>query len=142
MSAVFTVAGQLRLVGAALVLLGLAHLVMPRALAWPSEFATLRPLTRQIMYTHTFFIGVTCCVLGLAPLVLATELLVPQRLSVAILAAECVFWGLRWGVQFVAFPPAVWRGAPVTIAGYLGFTVLWTWVVAVFATALGVVLGG
>jgi hypothetical protein len=136
MTGVFTLVHQLRLVGATLVLLGLAHLALPHALAWPPQFATLRPLTRQIMYTHTYFIGLTCVLFGLAPLALTPELLIPGRLSTAVLAAECVFWGLRWCAQFVAFPPALWRDSPLYTAGYAGFTVLWTWVVAVFATAL------
>jgi hypothetical protein len=140
MSSVFTLVGQLRLVGATLAVLGLAHLVMPRALAWRPEFATLRPLTRQIMYAHTFFIGLTCLLLGLAPLALTTELLTPGRTPTAILAAEVVFWGLRWCAQFVAFPQATWRSSPLYVAGYVGFTVLWTWVVTVFAAALTIVL--
>ncbi len=114
--------------------------MMPRTLAWRPELTALRPLTRQIMYTHTFFIGLTCLLLGLAPLALTTELLAPGRTPTAILAAECVFWGLRWCAQFVAFPPAIWRGSPLYVAGYLGFAGLWTWVVTVFATALTVAL--
>jgi hypothetical protein len=138
MSGVFTLATQLRLVGAALVLLGLAHLVLPRALAWPPEFAALRPLTRQIMYAHTYFIGLTCVLLGLLPLTLTAELLAPGRMPTAILAAECTFWGLRWCTQFVAFRPSIWRGSRLYTAGYVGFAALWTWVVAVFGSALTV----
>jgi len=136
MSAALTLTGQLRLVGTVLVLIGLAHLAMPRVLAWPQQFTALPPLTRQIMHTHTFFIGVTCVLFGLAPLTLTTELMTPGRLSKAGLAAECVFWALRWCAQFIAFPPALWRGSRLHTAGYIGFAVLWTWIVAVFATAL------
>jgi hypothetical protein len=142
MTGMFTLAGQLRMVGSALVLLGLAHLVLPRALAWPSEFTALRPLTRHIMYAHTFFIGLTCVLFGLAPLVLAADLLAPGRTPTGILVAECVFWGLRWGAQFVAFPPALWRTSPLYRAGYAGLTLLWTWVVTVFATALAASIAG
>jgi hypothetical protein len=136
MNAVFTLAGQLRLVGAVLVVLGGAHVVMPRVLAWRSQFTALRPLTRNIMYTHTFFIGLTCVMLGLAPLGLADELLAPGPMPKAILAAECVFWGLRWCAQFVAFPPALWHNSRLHTAGYIGFSLLWTWVVTVFAVAV------
>jgi hypothetical protein len=123
-------------VGAVLVLLGLAHLVLPRGLAWGPEFTALRPLTRRIVYVHTFFIGLTCAVLGLAPLVLADDLLAPGTLPVAVLGAECAFWAVRWAAQFVTFPPALWRHSPVYRLGYAGFALLWTWVVAVFAVAL------
>jgi hypothetical protein len=126
---------QLRLVGAVLVGLGVAHVALPRVLAWRPQFAALQPLTRHVLYTHTFFIGVMCVLLGLAPLLLTTDLLGPGRVPAAVLGAECVFWGLRWGAQFVAFPPATWRGSRLHQAGYVGFTLLWTWIVAVFAAA-------
>ncbi len=127
---------QLRLVGAVLVGLGLAHVALPRVLAWRPQFAGLAPLTRQVLYTHTFFIGVMCVLLGLAPLLLAADLRQPGRVHTAVLAAECVFWGLRWGAQFVAFPPQTWRASRLHQVGYVGFTLLWTWIVAVFAAAL------
>ncbi|GAA5180319.1 hypothetical protein GCM10023322_12350 [Rugosimonospora acidiphila] len=136
MTGALTLTGQLRLVGAVLVLLGLAHLAMPRALAWRPEFRTLRPLTRQIMYTHTQFIGLTCVLLGLAPLMLTADLLAPGRMPAAVLAAECVFWGARWCVQFVSFPPTLWWHSARYRAGYAALTLLWTWVVVVFAAAL------
>jgi hypothetical protein len=127
---------QLRLVGATLVLLGLGHVALPRILAWRPEFAALRPLTRHVLYTHTFFIGVICVLLGLAPLALTADLLAPGRLPTAILGAECAFWGLRWCLQFVAFPPSTWRGSTLHRVGWAGFAALWTWIVAVFGTAL------
>jgi hypothetical protein len=136
MSGACALVGQLRLVGAALVLLGAGHVALPSALSWSRELTPLRPLTRQVVRAHTFFIGVTCVLLGLAPLALATELTAPGRLPGAVLGAECAFWGLRWLAQFVTFRPAVWRGSALHTAGYLGFTVLWTWVLAVFAAAL------
>lgn len=127
---------QLRLVGATLVLLGVGHVALPGILAWRPELATLRPLTRHILYTHTFFIGVMCVLLGLVPLALAADLLTPGRLSTAVLGGECAFWGLRWCLQFVAFPPSTWRSSALYRFGWAGFAVLWTWIVAVFGTAL------
>ncbi|GAA1671969.1 hypothetical protein GCM10009765_21700 [Fodinicola feengrottensis] len=132
---------QLRLVGVALVALGLAHLVLPRLLGWSTDFAAIRPLTRQIMHCHTFFIGVVCVLCGLGPLLLANELLAPGRLPTAVLAAETVFWGLRWLAQFGFFPPRVWRARRLYVAGFVGFSVLWTWVGGVFALALACSLG-
>jgi hypothetical protein len=136
MSGVLTLTGQLRLVGVALVLLGVAHLAMPRALAWSTQFTTLDPLNRRIMYVHTLFIGLTCVLLGLAPLALTAELLAPGPMPTAVLVAECGFWLARWCVQFAAFPPGLWRHSRPHVAGYVGLSLLWTWIVAVFATAL------
>jgi hypothetical protein len=136
MNGIFTLTGQLRLVGVSLVLLGLAHVAMPRALAWSKQFGALDPLNRRIMYVHTLFIGLTCVLLGLAPLALTAELLSPAPMSTAVLVAECGFWTARWCVQFTAFPPALWRHSRLHFAGYLGLSLLWTWIVAVFAVAL------
>jgi hypothetical protein len=135
------VSTQLRLVGAALVLLGLAHVVLPRLLGWSADFAAIRPLTRKIMHCHTFFVGVMCVLCGLGPLLLTDELLAPGRLPTAVLAAETAFWGLRWVAQFVLFPPRVWRASRLYVAGFIGFSVLWTWVGGVFALALAGSLG-
>jgi hypothetical protein len=138
---IFALSSQLRLVGAVLVGLGLAHLVLPRLLGWPVDFAKIRPLTRQIMHSHTFFIGLMCVLCGLGPLLLTTELLSPGRLPAAVLGAETVFWGLRWVAQFVLFPPRVWRASRLYAAGFIGFSVLWTWVGGVFVLALAGSLG-
>jgi hypothetical protein len=136
MTGLLSVSGQLQLAGAALVLLGLGHVALPRALAWRRELAGVGPLSRQVLYTHTFFIGVMCVLLGLAPLTLAADLLAPGRAATAILVAECAVWGLRWLIQFVAFPARTWRGSRLHTAGYVGFAVLWTWILGVFGTAL------
>ncbi|MFI5915812.1 hypothetical protein [Dactylosporangium sp. NPDC051541] len=136
MTSLLTVTGQLQLAGATLVALGLGHVALPRALAWRRELSGVGPLNRHVLYTHTFFIGVMCVLLGLAPLTLAADLLAPGRTATAILVAECAVWGLRWLAQFVAFPARTWRDSRLHTAGYVGFAVLWTWILAVFTAAL------
>lgn len=135
MSELFSLATQLRLVGLTLVVLGLGHVALPRALAWPRELAGVGRLNRQVLYTHTFFIGVMCVLLGLAPLALTDDILAPGRASTAILVAELTVWTLRWAAQFVAFPARVWRASPLYTTGFFGFTLLWTWFLAVFGAA-------
>jgi len=135
MSDLFTIATQLRLVGLTLVGLGLGHVALPRALAWGRELAGVGGLSRRVLYTHTFFIGVMCVLLGLAPLALTDDLVAPGRTATAILAAELTVWGLRWAAQFVAFPARVWRTSRLYVAGYFGFALLWTWILGVFVAA-------
>jgi hypothetical protein len=119
-----------------LVLIGLFHTVMPHVLAWPHEFAALRTLTRQIMYTRTYFIGLTCVLLGLAPLALSEELLAPGRMSTAVLAAESVFWGCAGAPSSSRTGPALWRRSRLHRLVYAASTLLWTWIASVFVTAL------
>jgi hypothetical protein len=135
MNDLFALTTQLRLVGLTLVVLGLCHVALPRALAWRRELAGVGSLNRQVLYTHTFFIGVVCVLLGLAPLTLTGELVGPGRTATAILIAELTVWGLRWVAQFVAFPASVWRTSRLYTVGYFGFALLWTWILTVFVAA-------
>ncbi|MCY9785302.1 hypothetical protein KIK06_15570 [Nocardiopsis sp. EMB25] len=133
---VFSVQGQVHLVGAVLVTLGAFHLVLPRLIGWPDQVARMAALPRQVAGAHFFFIGVTCVLLGSLPLLLAPELLTGGPLARALLTAETVFWSLRWLFQFAYFSPALWRGDPLRTLAHVGFCLLWTWVAGVFGLAL------
>jgi hypothetical protein len=135
-SAVLGVEAQLRLVGAAIVGIGLAHAALPRVLGLSAQLAPLPALSRQVMHAHNFFIGVTCVLLGALPLLLAPDLLAPAAVPRAVLAAEAGFWALRWGSQFVTFNPSLWRGSRLYTAGWWALTVVWTWITVVFGAAL------
>ncbi|MEU8585761.1 hypothetical protein AB0C59_01925 [Streptomyces sp. NPDC048664] len=136
MSELLTLTGQLRLVGLALIVMGLVHIVLPRLLDWPADLSTTTLLTRQVSYAHLFFIGLVCALLGALPLAFAPDLLTGARLPTALLAGQTVFWGLRWAAQFAYFSPGLWRGHRLYTLGHIALAVLWTWVTAVFATAL------
>ena len=140
MTGLLTLTGQLRLVGLALVAMGLVHAVLPRLIGWPADLAGTTLLTRQVSYAHLFFIGLTCVLLGALPLAFAPELLGGGPLPTALLGGQAVFWGLRWVMQFAYFSPRLWRGDPLRTAAHLGLALLWTWVAAVFGTALARVL--
>ncbi|OOC54096.1 MULTISPECIES: hypothetical protein [Nocardiopsis] len=131
----FSVQGQLQLVGAVLVVLGVFHLVLPRLIDWPAQVARMAPLPRQVAGAHFFFVGVVCVLLGALPLFLAPELLAGGRVARALLAAETLFWSLRWLFQFAYFSPALWRGDPPRTLAHAGFCLLWTWVAGVFGLA-------
>ncbi|WP_282204474.1 hypothetical protein [Kitasatospora fiedleri] len=137
-----TLDGQLRLVGAALIAMGALHLVLPRLIGWPADLAGTTLLTRQVSYVHLFFIALTCVLLGLLPLLLTRDLLAGGRLGTALLAAQTLFWGTRWIFEFAVFSPKLWRGDRLRTAAHATLSVLWTWVTAVFACALGTALGG
>ncbi|QKW23930.1 hypothetical protein HUT16_36840 [Kitasatospora sp. NA04385] len=142
MTHLLTLEGQLRLVGAALIAMGALHAVLPRFIGWPSDLAGTTLLTRQVSYVHLFFIALTCVLLGLLPLLLAPDLLAGGRLGTALLAAQTLFWGLRWLFEFTVFSPELWRGDRLRTAAHVALSVLWTWVTAVFTCALVVTLRG
>ncbi|MEU5384808.1 hypothetical protein [Kitasatospora cineracea] len=142
MTHLLTLEGQLRLVGAALIVMGAFHAVLPRLIGWPSDLAGTTLLTRQVSYAHLFFIALTCVLLGLLPLLLAPDLLAGGRLGTVLLAAQTLFWGLRWIFQFTVFSAELWRGDRLRTAAHVALSVLWTWVTAVFGCALVVALRG
>ncbi|GHA11939.1 hypothetical protein ACFOOM_28120 [Streptomyces echinoruber] len=126
---------QLRLVGAALIGMGLLHAVLPRVLGWPGDLGGASLLTRQVSYAHLFFIGLTCVLLGALPLAFARELLGGGPLPTVLLCGQTLFWGLRWVMEFAYFSPRLWRGHRLRTVGHVALSVLWTWVTAVFAVA-------
>ncbi|MBP0449003.1 MULTISPECIES: hypothetical protein [unclassified Kitasatospora] len=140
MNGLLDLAVQLRLVGAVLVGVGLFHAALPRVIGWPADLDGTTLMTRRVSWAHLFFIGLTCVLLGLLPLLLAGELLAGTPLATALLAGQTVFWGARWLFQFTVFPSRLWRGDPLRTLGHVAFAVLWTWVTAVFACALWRVL--
>ncbi|MGW6984041.1 hypothetical protein ACWGE1_32145 [Streptomyces sp. NPDC054932] len=136
MNDLLTLEAQLRLVGLALTAMGAFHIVLPRLVGWPTDLAATSLLTRQVSYAHLFFIGLTCVLFGLLPLCYAPVLLARTSLGTALLAGQTLFWGIRWGFQFLYFSPALWRGDRFRTAGHVALSLLWTWVTAVFACAL------
>ncbi|MFF2043604.1 hypothetical protein ACFVVX_24615 [Kitasatospora sp. NPDC058170] len=140
MNELLSLEGQLRLVGAVLVGVGLFHALLPRVIGWPADLAGTTLLTRQVSYAHLFFIALTCVLLGLLPLCLAPDLLAGTPLGTALLAGQVLFWGIRWLLEFAYFSPGLWRGDALRTAGHIALSVLWTWVTAVFAAGLWHVL--
>lgn len=129
--------GQLKLVGALLLLLALAHAGFPRYFNWRREFAAVSLLSRQVMYIHTLFVALTVGLMGLLCLSSASEL-VGTPLGRRVALGCGLFWVVRLLVQFVGYSPALWRGKRFETGVHLLFSVLWTYVSAVFLwVALG-----
>jgi hypothetical protein len=126
---------QLRLVGMVLVGVGVLHAVLPRIIGWPADLSGASLLTRQVSYVHLFFIALTCVLLGLMPLFLASDLLGGGTLGTALLAGQTIFWGVRWVFEFAVFSPELWRGDRLRTAAHVGLALLWTWVTVVFGVA-------
>ncbi|WP_306193059.1 MULTISPECIES: hypothetical protein [unclassified Streptomyces] len=135
MSHLLALTWQLRLVGMALIGMGLLHVVLPRVLGWPDDLGNTSLLTRQVSYAHLFFIGLTCVLLGALSLAFARELLTGGSLPTVLLCGQTLFWGLRWVMEFAYFSPRLWRGHRLRTAGHVALSALWTWVTAVFAVA-------
>jgi hypothetical protein len=121
----------LQVTGIVLMLLGLAHAAFPRHFRWREETVALSLLTRQILYVHTAFIGLTVFLIGLLSATCARELAgtpLGRRISVGL----AVFWGIRLVVQFFGYSTDLWRGKPFETAMHILFSLFWVWLTMLF----------
>jgi hypothetical protein len=127
---------QLRFAGSLVVALGLAHVVLPMALGWRWDLASLTLINRQVAYVHLAFIGVICVLLGLLSLTQPEALLGDRPLGHAVLAGLVVFWGLRLAIQLVVFDRRSWPGASAGAVVHLAALATWTYLTGVYLAAL------
>ena len=136
MSVLTNLAIHLRVAGALLLCVGLAHLILPRALGWSVELQGVSLMTRQVSYVHTYFIGLMCGLFGVAAVGLTPDLLTRDRMAAALLVGGVAVWGSRLVVELFVFDSSLWRGSTATVLGHLALTGLWTYETLVFASAL------
>lgn len=117
--------------GAILIFLALLHGIFPRYFNWKKETASCGLLTRQILYVHTFFIALTVFLMGLLCVTSASELLnttVGKRIAMGM----GFFWLCRLLIQFFGYSPQLWRGKIFETVIHVLFSMLWTWLSALF----------
>lgn len=117
----------LRIVGLSHLVLGLAHIVLWRALRWGKECERLTPLTARVFFVHTFFIAFVLMALGAVALLRPDLLVVRSELARLVLGAAVAFWLLRLLAQPLIFDPVLLIGSPyrtpVRVAAVLGLSV-------------------
>jgi hypothetical protein len=124
---------HLRIAGVLLLLLAAIHPLMPKELGWKEDLAKLTLVNRQVFLVHVGFIVLMLILMGALALFYAGELAAPGRLARAILGGLAVFWGLRLLTQQLVYDRSLWRGNPRYTAVHIAFTLLWTYLTAVFA---------
>jgi hypothetical protein len=115
--------------------LGLLHAVFPRYFRWREETASLTLLTRQILYIHTFFIGLTVFLMGLLCATSAPDL-IHSPLGRRICAGLGLFWGVRLILQFFGYSSDLWRGKPFETAMHVLFSLLWAFLTTLFSAVV------
>lgn len=126
---------QLRAVGVAAILLGLAQTVLPRLLNWPADLAAATPMSRAVIRLHTWFVGLACVVLGALSLS-ADTLLAGGPLAVTVLLAQLCFWGARWLFELFLIHRVISTMSTPWQLAHLAGLVGWAW----FAVVPGVAL--
>ncbi|MBF9220594.1 hypothetical protein [Hymenobacter ruricola] len=122
---------QLKIIGFLLVVLALLHAAFARYFNWRAEFAAVSLINRQMMYVHTFFVAFTVLLIGLLCLTSAPEL-VGTPLGHRLALGCGVFWLARLAIQFFGYSTQLWRGKRFETAIHVVFSLLWTYLSAVF----------
>ena len=129
---------QLKVAGALLVALGVAHIFFGRYFKWEKELAKVSLLTRQIFLVHCSFISLSLILIGACTLFYTNALLRSGTLSRVVLTGFVVFWLARLAVQFFVYDSAIWRGHRFYTFMHVLFSIFWTYVVLIYGAALGV----
>lgn len=83
--------------------LALGSLALPRMLGLKAEANRLRPLVRELFWTHAGYILVTNACLGLLSALGPELLLTPTPLGRIVCGYIAVYWGIRLAIQFTYF---------------------------------------
>lgn len=129
---------HLKVVGALLLALGLAHSLFDRYFKWETELAQLSLLTRQIFLVHCFFISLSIVLMGACSLFYTNALLGSGTLSRVVLTGFVLFWAIRLAFQVFVYDSAIWRGRRFYTFMHVIFSILWTYVVLTYGAALRV----
>jgi len=122
---------QLKIAGFLLVLLAMLHLVFPKYFKWDKELNNLSLINKEMMYVHTFFIGLMVLLMGLLCLSSSTEM-AGTKLGKNIALGLFVFWGTRLLIQFYGYSSLNWKGKRFETSVHIFFTLLWIYFSAVF----------
>lgn len=122
---------HLKVIGTLLIALAFIHVAFPRYFNWKQELASVSMVNKQLMYVHTFFIGLVVFGMGVFCLYAADEL-VSSKLGRLLSLGLFIFWGTRLFFQFFVYSPKLWRGKAFETAVHILFSLLWIYFTIVF----------
>ena len=124
----------LQITGILLIILAGIHVIFPRYFNWKQELANLSTMNRQLMYVHSFFIGLTVSFMGLLCVTSAAEL-TGTLLGKRILLALAIFWSVRLVFQFFVYSSSIWKGKTFETMIHILISGFWIYLVVVFGLA-------
>lgn len=122
---------HLKIIGVILIVLSLVHGGFPKYFKWRDECGSLSLINRQMMYVHTFFLGLILLMMGIICLISADEI-IETALGKKLALGFGVFWGFRWLFQFFVYKPELWKGKLFETTIHILFALLWTYFTAIF----------
>jgi len=115
------------LAGLGQLVLALGSLALPMMLRWRDDTAQLRPLTRQVFWTHSAYIWLTNICFGVISAAAPDLLLERTPLARVVAGYVTAYWGARVVIQFFYFDRsaapagAVYKIAEVALVGLFVF---------------------
>lgn len=122
---------QLKIIGGALIVLGIIHIIFPKYFKWQDELKHLSLINRQMMQTHTFFIALTVSFMGVLCLT-QSEGIINTPLGQNVAFGLGVFWSLRLFFQLFVYSSKLWKGKLFETAVHILFTLFWIYMTVVF----------
>ena len=122
---------HLKIIGIALILLSLVHIIFPKYFEWKKDLELLSLINRQMMYVHTVFIAFIVLMMGLLCLTSAEEI-VGTVLGKRIAFGLFLFWALRLIIQFFGYSSKLWKGRKFETAIHVVFSIFWIYFSVVF----------
>ena len=122
---------HLKITGSLLIILGLIHSIFPRYFNWKEELKNVSLINKEIMYVHTFFIGLIVFLMGLLCL-LASDDLLNTSLGHKILKGFSIFWGFRLIMQFFGYSSIIWKGKKFETTIHIVFALFWFYLTTLF----------
>lgn len=122
---------HLNITGGLLITLALLHVVFPSYFRWKETTISLEPVTREILYVHTFFIAFTVLLMGVLCLSSA-RLLLTTPLGGRICLGLALFWTIRLLFQFFGYSSELRKGKRLETTVHIIFSGLWLYISAVF----------
>ena len=90
---------HLKIIGWMMIALAMLHLIFPRYFEWSKELAPLSLVNKQLMYVHTFFIGLVVFLMGIF-CIYSTNDIVETKLGRQLALGFFIFWSARLAFQF------------------------------------------
>ena len=123
---------HLKLVGALLIGLALAHLTFPKRFDWGNDLAKLQLLNRQMFWVHCFFLCLTLTLMGSLCLLWPQAFLEGGELRRLVSGGFAFFWFMRLLIQFFVYDPQLWRDKSFETVVHVVFGFLWSYFTLVF----------
>ncbi|MBK6275000.1 MAG: hypothetical protein IPF58_09990 [Saprospirales bacterium] len=122
---------QLKIIGFILIALSLIHLTFPKKFNWKEEFKSVSLINKEMMYIHTFFIGLLILLNGLLCIFCASDL-INTKLGKKISLGLFIFWCFRLLFQFIGYSSRLWKGKSFETIIHVLFTILWSYLTTIF----------